>query len=374
MKKVYVNCRESGYLTALAENGKLVELVRDDAKDESVSGNIYAGIVKKINTSFVFLDIGLEKQAFLDTRDHREKTLFYDNKLTVKQGDTLIVQILRDGIGSKGPLATSNISHIGRLVVVSKSVGHDKISVSRKISDEIEYDRLKAIGEKFVPDGFSAILRSAAENISEDKIAAEILAAADSFVNHEIWRHVRGPATLYAEPPLIKTLRDIASDDINEIVVDDAETYEMLAGLYGLKLRYYDEEEPIFSRFFIKTQIEKLRDKRVWLKSGAFIVIEQTEACVVIDVNSGKLTAKKGNATLRVNMEAAKEIAYQLRLRNLSGIVIVDFIAMKSTEDIQSLTNFLRAQLAYDRIPATVVGMTTLGLMEITRKRIRPPY
>jgi len=169
-------------------------------------------------------------------------------------------------------------------------------------------------------------------------------------------------------------MREIAGDDIDEIVVDNAETYGVFLPGYAAKLRHYDEDEPIFSRFFLKTQIEKMRDKRVWLKSGAFIVIERTEACVVIDVNSGKLMSKKGNNALKVNMEAAKEIAYQLRLRNLSGIIIVDFIAMRSADDAQSLTEFLRTQMAMDRIPATVVGMTALGLMEMTRKRVRPPF
>ena len=376
MRKIYVNRqREGGYLTALAENGKLVELIRDSGdKNASVSGNIYAGIVKKINTGFIFLDVGLDCQAFLDTRDHRERSLFCDGRLTVKQGGTLVVQILRDGSGGKGPLATTNISHTGRFVVLSKSLGHDKINVSRKIGDEAEVARLKAIGEKFVPAGFSAIMRSAAEDRHENEIAAEIHTVAGKFTDHANWQHIKGPAVLLAEPPIIKTLREIADENIDEIVVDDAATFELLADSYGPKLRLYSEEEPLFSRVFLKTQIDKLRDKRVWLKSGVFIVIEQTEACVVIDVNSGKLVAKKGNTSLKVNMEAAKEIAYQLRLRNLSGIIIVDFIAMKSADDTHGLTEFLRTEMAKDRIPAVVVGMTALGLMEITRKRVRPPF
>ena len=376
MRKIYVNHqREGGYLTALAENGKLVELIRDGAdKNASVSGNIYAGIVKKINAGFIFLDVGLDCQAFLDTRDHKERGLFCDDKLMVKQGDTLTVQVLRDGAGGKGPLATSNISYAGSFVVLSKSLGHDKISVSRKISDETEIVRLKAIGEKLVPAGFSAIMRSAAQNRHEDEIMDEIHTVVEKFAAHTNWQHIKGPATLLAEPPIIKTLREVADDSIDEIVVDDAATYEILSDCYGPKMRLYSEEEPFFSRFFLKTQIDKLRDKRVWLNSGAFIVIEQTEACVVIDVNSGKITAKKGNTALKVNMEAAKEIAYQLRLRNLSGIIIVDFIAMKSANDAHSLTEFLRTEIGKDRIPAVVVGMTALGLMEITRKRVRPPF
>ena len=371
MKKIYVSRHEHGYLTALAENGKLLEVILDDDKNASIVGNIYAGIVKKINTGFIFLDIGLTKQAFLDTRDHRERGLFENGKLAVKHGDTLIVQILRDSTGDKGPVATSNISHVGPFVVLAKSVEHDKISISKKITDSAEAARLKAIGEKLVPTGFSAIMRSAAKNRREDEIALEILAVAEKF-NEINGQYVKGPAALLTEPPIIKTLREIAGDDIDEIVVDDNATYALLAD-YGPRLRFYNECQPIFERFFLKTQIDKIRDKRVWLKSGAFIVIERTEACVVIDVNSGKLTAKKGDAALKVNMEAAKEIAYQLRLRNLSGIIIVDFIAIKSPDDTHSLTELLRTEMAKDRIPAVVVGLTALGLMEITRKRLRPP-
>jgi ribonuclease G len=376
MKKIYVNRREDGYLTALAENGKLVELIRDDDNDPSVAGNIYAGIVKKIKTGLMFLDVGLDVQAFLDTGDHKERGLFCHDKLTVKQGDKLIVQILRDGIGDKGPAATSNISHAGRFVVLSKSVGYDKISVSKKITDESEIIKLKTIAEKHASAGFSVILRSAAKYREESEIAQEIHTVASKLAeNLEKWHYAKGPVALLAQPPIIKTLREISSDDIDEIVVDDAAAYALLDDCYGPKLRHYDGDEPIFSRFFLKAQIDKVRDRRIWLKSGAFIVIEQTEACVVIDVNSGKQTAtKKGDAALKVNMEAAKEIAYQMRLRNLSGIIIVDFITMKSPDDTHSLAEFLRKETAKDRMPATVVGMTALGLMEITRKRIRPPF
>ena len=376
MKKIYVNRHENGYLTASAENGKLAELIRDKDNDVSVTGNIYAGIIKTIKAGLMFLDVGLDAQAFLDTRDHRERGLFCDGKLTVNQSDMLVVQALRDGVGGKGPAVTSNIFYAGRFVVLSKSIEYDKISISRKIMDKVEIARLKAIGEKHVPVKFSAILRSAAEHRHEDEIAAEILTVALEFAEHlEKWQYAKGPATLFAKPPIVKTLNEIANDEIDEIVVDDAAVYALLGDCYGSKLRLYTGDEPIFSRFFLKTQIDKIRDKRIWLKSGAFIVIEQTEACVVIDVNSGKQTAtKKGDAALKVNMEAAKEIAYQLRLRNLSGIIIIDFITMKSPDDTYSLTEFMRKEMAKDRIPAVVVGMTALGLMEITRKRIRPPF
>jgi len=372
MKKIYIQRRAGGFTTALVENGKLIELIRDynDGEKASVVGNIYAGVVKQINAGFLFLNVGLERQAFLDTRDARERGLFDDGKLAVKQGDTLVVQILRDPIGEKGSVATSCISFTGRYVVVSKSIGADKINISKKIRDEAERSRLASLGEKLLLQGFSAIMRSAAENRDEGEIAADLQQVIPKFEQCGQWQHTKGSVTLFAEPPILKTLREIVADDIDEIVVDDLETIGLLESLYP-NIRYYNEDTPIFEGVFLKKQIVDMRNKRVWLNSGAFIVIEQTEACVVIDVNSGKLIDKKGDAVLKVNMEAAKEIAYQARLRNLAGIIIVDFIAMKSVEDAKNLTDFLREEMAKDRISNTVVGMTPLGLMEITRKRTR---
>ncbi|MCL2377040.1 MAG: ribonuclease E/G [Defluviitaleaceae bacterium] len=372
MKKIYIQHRADGFVTALAENGKLIELIRDydDGQNAFVAGNIYAGVVKQINTGFLFLDVGLERQAFLDTRDARERGLFDDHKLAVKQGDTLVVQVLRDAVGEKGPTVTSCVSFTGRYVVMSKSNGFDRINISRKITDAAENVRLKSLGERLVPQGFSAIMRSASENRDEDNIVVDLQQVMLKFEQCDHWQYAKGPAALFAESSIIKTLHEIVGDDIDEIVVDDLEAVQLFEGL-ALNIRHYNEDVPIFEGVFLKAQIDKLRDKRVWLKSGGFIVIEQTEACIVIDVNSGKLIAKKGDAALKVNMEAAKEIAYQARLRNLAGIIIVDFIAMRSAEDANSLTDFLRAEMAKDRIPATVVGMTALGLMEITRKRTR---
>jgi len=372
MKKIYVNRRADGFATALAENGKLIEFIcdYDSGANASAVGNIYAGIVKQINTGFLFLDVGLEKQVFLDTRDARERRLFVDGKLAVKQGDTLVVQILRDATGEKGPVATSGLSFAGRYIVVSKSIGPDKINISKKIVDETERSRLTILTEGLMLQGFSVIIRSAAENCGESDFAADLQQIMPKFEQYGQWQYAKGPATLLAEPSILKTLREIVSDDIDEIVVDDAATYQKIYDLYP-NVCHYTATEPIFEGVFLKAQIDKMHDKRVWLNSGAFIVIERTEACNVIDVNSGKLIAKKGDVALKVNMEAAKEIAYQARLRNLSGIIIVDFIAMKSAEDANNLTSFLYTEIAKDRIPATVVGMTALGLMEITRKRTR---
>ena len=327
MKRILINRREDGHMTALANNGKLLELIWDDEKKASIAGNIYAGIVKNINTGFIFLDIGLEKPAFLDTRDPKEQNLFRGGRLTVNQGNTLIVQIIKDSVGDKGPAATSNVSHAGRFVVLFQALGLNKINVSRKIDNPTEAERLAFIGKTHVPPGFSAILRSAAAGRDEEEIAAEIGHILSKFGEHPKWQLVKGPAVLSAEPPILKTLWEIAAEDADEVIADDAETHNLIAPHFP-NVQFYEKNNPIFGYYFLETQISKIKEKRVWLGSGSYIVIERTEACVVIDVNSGKLTGKR-DSQVKINLEAAKEIAYQLRLRNLSGIIIVDFITMK---------------------------------------------
>ena len=380
MKKILINRHNSGFYTALVDNGKLIEFIIDPTFGGSIVGNIYSGIIKKINTGFIFADIGLEKQAFIDSRDNREKGLFNGGKLTVKQGDALVVQILKDAVGEKGPVATSNISATGRFAVVSKSIEADAINFSRKL-DSDERNRLGNIFKSIMMPGFSFIIRSDAAGRNAEEISQEMTNLLSQFNERATARQksVKPPAALHVTPPILKTVAEIAASDIDEILTDDAETHALLLEFFcpiftdfKTKARLFSENDHIFDHFFIKTQIAKLNDKKVWLKSGAFIMIEKTEACVTIDVNSGKSGGKSGGDTkLKVNLEAAKEIAYQLRLRNLSGIVIIDFLHMKSKDDIESLTEFLRAELAKDRISAICVGMTALGLMEVTRKRSR---
>jgi len=371
MKYVLIHRCAGGYVTALSENGRLVEYISDPF-DGSVVGNIYKGIIKKINTGFIFVDIGLAQQVFIDTADGRERHLFAGDKLSVKQNGELIVQILKDSLGTKGPVATTNVAYSGRYIVLSKAVGDDTTTVSRKI-DTAEGQRLLDTVKPMIPSGFSAIIRTAAVGRRSDELQTEIAHLASQFDKHSEWTYAKAPSVLRQEPSILRTLRDIVTDDVDAVWTD---CHELAMQNPNLQINYYDStqhhDQPLFEHYFLQTQIAKLRDKRVWLNSGAFIVIEQVEACVVIDVNTGKASGKQSDATkLKVNMEAAKEIASQIRLRNLSGIIIIDFIAMKSQADIAALTDFLRQEFRKDRIPTVAVGMTQLGLMEVTRKRMR---
>jgi ribonuclease G len=381
MKKILISQNADGTTTtALIEGLKLIELIKDTTQGSS-AGNIYLGIIKKITGSFIFLDIGEERQAFLDTKDAREKHNFIIPK---HPGETMTVQVLKDAIADKGPSASSCISLIGRYIILYESK-YTKINCSKKIINPAESKRLKTLTRGLLPKNFSAILRSAAENISPETIKTEIETLLKRHVQIKTTETQKKPTTLWAEPAIIKTLQEITRDDISEIITDSQNLYDTIKAeflpLYPdfkNKLTLYDKDnkkqEPLFDAFFIKTQIDKLKDKHIWLKSGGFVVIEQTEVCVAIDVNTGKSKGKGTEAAkLALNLEAAKEIAYQLRLRNLSGIIIIDFLRQKSEQSNQKLLAFMEAELKKDRIPALLVGKTNLGLVEITRKRVRNP-
>ena len=265
--------------------------------------------------------------------------------------------------------------------MIYESLEADKINSSKKITDYKETKRLKNIVNELLPPGFSAIVRSAAEGKDESDIAKEAESLLEQCAEYCEWQQKNGPTTLWSQSTLVKTLKEVVAEDVDEIIIDDKAAYDAIREEFLVlypdfceKIKFFDKEENIFDAHFVKTQIEKLHEKRVWLRSGGFIVIEQTEACVVIDVNTGKLQSKGGEAAkVALNIEAAREICYQLRLRNLSGIVIIDFLRTQSKQDMHKLLEELEMELDKDRIPALLVGMTTLGLVEVTRKRVRKP-
>ncbi|MCL2753191.1 MAG: ribonuclease E/G, partial [Defluviitaleaceae bacterium] len=344
MKKILIAKTSAGFNTALIEDGMLVELMQDIG-EASLAGNIYLGVVRKTTGGFIFLDIGESKQVFLDMRDGRERRSFPDGKPAPMLGTTILVQVLKDAVGEKGANVTSSISYTGRYVMISESLDADKINCSKKILDYNEVKRLKNIVNTCLPLGFSAIIRTSAEGKSENDIETEIKALLARWDADQENQKKRAPAVLYHQSTIIKTLKEIVRDDIDQIVVDShdvmnkikSEFLPLYPDFVG-KVLLHEKDESIFVSNFVKTQIDKLLDKRVWLRCGGYIVIEQTEACVVIDVNTGKQKSKGGEAAkLALNMEAAKEIAHQLRLRNLSGIVIVDFLRLQSRAEMHKL-------------------------------------
>ena len=355
----------------LEENGTPLEFICESNKNKSLVGNIYVGRVESVlkGMKSCFVDIGTEKNVYLDLSSGRK----------VKQGDSVLIRIVKDPIGEKGAVGEEKLSFTGRFSVLIPNDSR-RISFSQKIKSSEERERIGSIIEEILPEGYGIIVRTEGEGKNREefeeeinslyKEAEEILKKAD---------YMKPPCLMKQESSLILTAaRDIFSSDVEEFVVNKKEDCENLLKLLPERkneIKLYEGNVPVFENYFMESKLEKLFSKKVWLKSGGFLIIEQTEACVVIDVNTGKFTGKKDfEATkLKTNIEAAEEIARQMRLRNLVGMIIVEFIDMKEEENKITLENALREYVKKDRIKTTVVGMTELGLMQITRKKTRIP-
>jgi ribonuclease G len=332
------------------------------------------GIVKNILPGqFVFIDIGAEKNAFMNIAHGHSFSL----------GSPILVQVRKDSFGSKGPCVTEQLVVSGRLAIIYKSPGVD-CGVSRKITEKRERARLRKIALETLPAGYGVIMRTNSARRDEAEITEELakLVTLHTRITDRA-RYAKPPITLHEQNPL---LNDLLSDDIAELWVNDAARYEEVrravqaaAPELAERVLFYrateTDQRSLFDAYGVESQILRALQKRVWLPCGGFVTFEQTEACVVVDVNTGKFSDGKNarSTVLRTNMEAAACVAAQLPLRNLSGMIIVDFIDMRMEEDKVKLSAFFAEELTKDRIPTYIVGMTELGLMQLTRKKMRPP-
>ncbi|MCQ4725388.1 ribonuclease E/G [Anaerotignum faecicola] len=371
MKRILVDssaqCTKVGYL----ENGELIEFIYESAEEKSLVGNIYAGRVASVHKGMqaCFIDIGCEKNAYMIMPKNRD----------IKAGMQLAVQVQRDASGSKGAGVTSKLSFPGKFIVLIPG-DNGNIGISKKIDGEEERERIRNIALKVVPEGYGMIIRTEGEGKTFQEFkdeTEELFKISEETINKG--NHIKAPALIHSdESTAIKAARDLFGDDVDEIIINNYAEYEAVkrgAAHNPERVKYYDSRIPMFENFFVQSQAEKIFNKKVWLKSGGFIIIEQTEACVVIDVNTGKYTGKKDfqETVLKTNLEAAAEIAKQLRLRNLSGMIIIDFIDMKQEENKKLLLAALERAVKKDRIKTTVVGLTELGLMQVTRKKTSVP-
>lgn len=367
---------------ALAEDGELKELYYESKREESLVGNIYAGRVANVmpNLQAAFVDIGTGKNGYYYYGNARAVSDGEKNPAKPKTGDTLLLQVEKDAVGSKGAVLTAAFSFAGKfLVLLPGDTG--EIGVSRKITRTEERNRIRQIVVELLPEGCGAIVRTNGEGKSREEFEKEISVLAAKAEKLKTGQFLKPPALLLQENhPVQKAARDFYAADAAEYVINDAAAYQELleTGDYNGEgqpaLRLYEEKVPLFEAYFLERQSEKALDTHVWLKSGGFLVIEETEACVVIDVNTGK-AAGRGDlqkTILKTNLEAAEEAAKQMRLRNLSGIIIIDFIDMADAEAQKEVTKRLEAAVRKDRIKTVVVGMTELGLMQVTRKKTRP--
>lgn len=378
MNRILVDETSYGTRIGVVENGTLVELIYEKKNSLPIVGNVYAGKIMNVlpGMQACFVDIGREKNAFLYYGDDKDNN---GNIVKPKMGSDVIVQVEKAEMGAKGAVLTKRISFAGKFLVVIP--GDDRIGISKKITDSVERKRIKDIIEQLLPENYGIIVRTEGKDKSYEIYEKEIkrLVEKSEGVLSKA-EYAKAPSLLYTEINGVeKVLRDLYNDSIDEIVVNSSLDYETLIKLCEekdispKKIVMYESDVPMFENYYVASQAKAAFSKHVWLKSGGFIIIEQTEACVVIDVNTGKYTGKADlqKTILKTNLEAADEIARQLRLRNLNGMIIVDFIDMKTEENRKILQKHLEEAVAKDRLQTIVVGMTELGLMQITRKKKR---
>ncbi|NLK21519.1 MAG: Rne/Rng family ribonuclease [Epulopiscium sp.] len=364
----------------LVENQKLVELYIDDENRHKTVGNIYRGVIKRIlpGLEAAFVDIGHKKNAYLDLRKLQQN--LNNSTLNIKQGEHITVQVEKEAMGMKGPKVTSNINITGKYMVLIPR--ENSIGISRKIEDNTERERLKAIFEQHKIENCGIIIRTDSVGKSEEELIKELNFLKLRWAEIEKKEtYILAPSLLYGEISLpLKACRDLLTSQIRKYIVNDRDIYEDVIKFIGaisphLKDKIqYKEESNLFQHLMIESQIEKALNRHVWLKSGGMIIIDTTEAMTVIDVNTAKYVGKKDmeKTILKTNIEASIEIAKQLRLRNIGGIIIIDYIDMKDKADKNAVINVLEQELKNDRVKASVLGITNLGLVEMTRKKTGP--
>lgn len=385
---------------ALLEDRVLAELHIERTRDRGIIGNIYKGRVVKVlpGMQAAFVDIGLEKAAFLYVADvyggmeEYEEMGFLGMEMAndfnppsqiqdlLSEGQEILVQVSKEPLGTKGTRVTSHITLPGRYLVFMPTVDH--VGVSRKIRDEKERRRLREIAQSIKPSSGGIIIRTASEGADSDEIRNDM-----EFLL-QLWSNIQrkkenasAPFLIHSDLTLIlRMIRDLLSPQINRIVIDSREEYENIRSFihtYMPRQKYeivlHEEKEPIFDAYRIEMEIDKILGRKVWLKSGGYIVIDVCEAMVTIDVNTGRYVGKRNLADtiLKTNLEAAKEIAYQLRVRNIGGIIIIDFIDMEREGDKEKVYQALEEALKKDRQKINVFKISELGLVEMTRKRTR---
>ena len=385
---LYVDCVCGNYVGAIAEDGRLVEY-RVEKKNSAVPiGSVFKGKVENVlgGMQAAFVNVGLSRNGYLSAGDMLMDKSEIDGKvdipsvLNLNPGDEIMVQAVKDPAGTKGVRLTCHISFAGRYVVFLPTFSF--VGVSRKITDEKNRERLLKIARKICPDGKGLIVRTAGETASNGDIKREVKYFAALYEEIEKnFAAAKSGTCIYEEGNVgMRLLRDVYNDDVEKFVVSDKDLFNELLKYAkkldsGLKkvLKYYDKKTDMFEYYGLNSDVEKMLDGSVSLKNGAYIVIDKTEAMTVIDVNTGKFTGEDNleDTVFETNILAAKEIAVQLRLRNISGIIVVDFIDMEIPEHRSELLRVLSEELKTDRERCQVIGMTPLGLVEITRKKRR---
>ena len=413
-RKIIINDMSHETRVALVEDGNIVELFIERQGISDNTGNIYKGRVQRVlpGMQAAFVDIGLKQAAFLYVNDiiadnqlemenffeqdaddaedvtQEDESNFNQNKIKtnitdlISEGQEMLVQVAKSSLGTKGARITSYISLPGRYLVLMPTSDH--IGISRRIEDEAERNRLKEIVLNLRDDHLGYIVRTAAEGVESEKIAHEM-----NFLKN-VWAGIQRRFQQYRAPSLIhqeldislRAVRDLLIHEAEKLVIDSRSGCQEILNFLDTfmpdlkdSVELYEGSEPVFNAYNLEVEISRALKKKVWLKSGGYIVIEHTEALTAIDVNTGRYVGKHNleETISKTNLEAVKEISYQIRLRDIGGIIIVDFIDMEKKANQEKVFNALREAFQKDRSKSHILPMSDLGLIQMTRKRIRKP-
>jgi ribonuclease G len=412
--ELIINGRHHETRVALVENGTVVELHIERKTGRELMGNIYRGRVVRVlpGMQAAFVDIGLERTAFLYVSDVHKDFLDFERLMLrnheieeategdgeddeqsdslnsigfhiedlLHEGQDIMVQVAKEPLGNKGARLTSHISLPGRHLVIMPTVNH--IGVSRRIEDREERERLKGIVQEIRPPDIGFIVRTVSEGASKEKLIAEM----DFLL--KLWANIQakmdrlsGPGLIYKELNVsLRAVRDLFTKEVDRLIIDSTEEYRNIMefiNTFAPTLRYsvelYEEHDPIFDAYGIEMELSRILENKIWLKSGGYIVIGLTEALTAIDVNTGSYVGKRNleETILKTNLEAVKEIAYQLRFRNIGGLIVIDFIDMEKKSNKERVFMALKEALSKDKAKSNVLRMSDLGLIEMTRKRTK---
>ena len=424
LKELVINSAPHETRVALLENNTIVEVFIEREDETSIAGNIYKGRVQRVlpGMQAAFVDIGFDQAAFiyvddvLDTASHKVYQKFeQDNDIEtdtqlndencetkdltqnntswkaslnhecsiedlLTEGQEIMVQVAKSSIGTKGPRITTHISLAGRYLVLMPTVDH--IGISKKIENEVERTRLKELLLSIKQNNFGYIFRTQALGIDEETVKNEMEFLIKTWEGIIAKSKVTSATSLVYKDLTItfRAVRDLMANEADKLIIDSKTEYENVQNFLKnlmpdvkLSVELYQGKEPIFDAYNIEGDVARALKKKVWLKSGGYIVIEQTEALVAIDVNTGRYVGKHNfdETILKTNLEAVKEIAYQIRLRNIGGIIIVDFIDMKKEQHKNKVMSHMNEAMKNDKSQTNVLPLTELGLIQMTRKRIR---
>ena len=392
-EEILINFTPMETRVAVIENGMPQEIYVERAKRRGILGNIYNGRVVRVlpGMQAAFVDIGLERAAFIHADEVSAPDMTAEERANIsisqllREGQSLLVQVTKDPIGSKGARLTTNLSLPSRYLVLMPGAEH--IGISQRIEDQEERERLKALMQTLLEqeeriDGYGYILRTVAEGATEVELKADI-----AFL-HRLWNKVqarikesKAPANVYEDLPLnMRALRDMTHSGIERIRIDSRETYQKALSFASTlvpeiesKLEYYPGERPIFDMFNVEEEMQRALGRKIELKSGGYLIFDQTEAMTTVDINTGAFVGHRNleETIFKQNLEAATAIGRQLRLRNLGGIIIIDFIDMEDPEHQRQVLRTLERVLERDHAKCKLTGVSELGLVEMTRKRTR---